>query len=682
MIDITYTGYNAPFDVAVVGGGHAGIEAALACARTGFRTLLITQTIDSIGRMSCNPSIGGIAKGNIVREIDALGGEMAHLIDKTMIQFRLLNRSRGPAVQAPRSQADKLLYSRLARQTLEQTENLFTLQDTVVDLETVASNVPLPPGSSSSAQEGTIPGETRVDAEKAAGNAKFADGVPYRQKLTAVITERGRRVPVRAAILTTGTFLGGRIFIGAYDAPCGRLGEGGAYGLTAALNRLGFTTGRLKTGTPPRVLRGSIDFSQLELQLGDEDVIPFSFDNSSIDRPMVPCHLVYTNAETHKIIRENIGLSPLYSGKISGVGPRYCPSIEDKVMRFPERERHQLFIEPEGLETEEVYINGFSSSLPEEVQDRFLRTLPGFKNAVVARPGYAVEYDYVEPTQLYPTLETKLVAGLFNAGQINGTSGYEEAAGQGLVAGINAILYCKAHRELCGPLLPETTAGATGATGGTGAEGANFGATAGTTDMTSPVAAYIGNPDRLRDIPTYEPFVLDRSEAYIGVLIDDLVTLGTKEPYRMFTARAEYRLNLRHDTADERLTPKGFAVGLKTQAQLDKVNEKVQARDEILKLLHKKPDAENPGYREEYWNAAKIDFKYEHYIEKQDKRVEKMRRMENARIPADFDYGAIPGLSAESRMKLEKIRPVTLGQASRISGIRTSDVMLLMVYLR
>lgn len=656
MIDVTYTGYHDSFDVAVVGGGHAGIEASLACARMGLKTILITQTIDSIGRMSCNPSIGGIAKGNIVREIDALGGEMAKLIDKSMIQFRLLNRSRGPAVQAPRSQADKLLYSRLARQTLEQTDNLYTLQDTVVDLETVLSSDPLPKGAGSQAEEGSIPGEHRVDCEKVSVNA---EGAAMRQKLTAVITERGRRVPVRAAILTTGTFLGGRIFIGAYDAPCGRLGEAGAFGLTAALNRIGFTTGRLKTGTPPRVLRHTIDFSTLELQPGDDDVIPFSFDDETVDRPMVPCHLVYTNEETHKIIRENIGLSPLYSGKISGVGPRYCPSIEDKVMRFKERERHQLFIEPEGLETEEVYLNGFSSSLPEEVQDRFLRTLPGFAHAVVARPGYAVEYDYVEPTQLYPSLETKLVAGLFNAGQINGTSGYEEAAGQGLVAGINAGLYCRANIEACGPRM--TAENAAGGEGG---------------------KSYSCSADRIHDIPRYEPLILGRSEAYIGVLIDDLVTLGTKEPYRMFTARAEYRLNLRHDTADERLIEKGFAVGLKTQAQLDKVREKVAARDEILALLRKKPHAENPGYKEAYWNAAQIDYKYEHYIEKQDKRVEKMKKMENAHIPENFDYGAIPGLSAESRLKLEKIRPVTLGQASRISGIRTSDVMLLMVYLR
>ena len=513
MIDITYRGYNQAFDVAVVGGGHAGIEACLACARMGLKTLLITQSIDAIGRMSCNPSIGGIAKGNIVREIDALGGEMAKLIDNSMIQFRLLNKSRGPAVQAPRSQADKLLYSRLARQILEQQENLYTLQDTVVDLETVESSTELPEGSGTKAEVGTIPGECRQNPEKIS---------KMRQKLSAVITERGRRIPVRAAILTTGTFLGGKIFIGKYDAPHGRLGEQAAFGLTEALNRIGFTTGRLKTGTPPRILKHSIDFTNLELQLGDDEVLPFSFDNSEINRPMVPCHLVYTNEETHKIIRENIGLSPLYSGKISGVGPRYCPSIEDKVMRFQERERHQLFIEPEGLETEEMYINGFSSSLPEEVQDRFMRTLEGFKNAIVSRPGYAVEYDYVEPTQLFPSLETKLVAGLFNAGQINGTSGYEEAAGQGLIAGINAGLYSKRHIEECGPITY---------------------AEEGTDDL-----SYSCHKDKLHIIPEYEPLVLSRSEAYIGVLIDDLVTLGTKEPYRMFTARAEYRLNLRPGT--------------------------------------------------------------------------------------------------------------------------------------
>lgn len=639
MIDITYSGFNDSFDVAVVGGGHAGIEASLSCARMGLKTLLITQSIDAIGRMSCNPSIGGIAKGNIVREIDALGGEMAKLIDKSMIQFRMLNKSRGPAVQAPRSQADKLLYSRLARQTLEQTDNLYTLQDTIVDLETVDSDLPLPANSSTTAEVGTIPGESRQNPETLH---------TQRQKLVAVITERGRRIPVRSAVLTTGTFLGGKIFIGKYDAPCGRLGESAAFGLTEALNRIGFTTGRLKTGTPPRILKHSIDFTNLEEQLGDEEVIPFSFDNKTIDRPMVPCHLVYTNEETHKIIRENIGLSPLYSGKISGVGPRYCPSIEDKVMRFAERERHQLFIEPEGLETEEMYINGFSSSLPEEVQDRFMRTLEGFKNAVVSRPGYAVEYDYVEPTQLFPSLETKLVAGLFNAGQINGTSGYEEAAGQGLIAGINAGLYAKANKAECGELTQ----------------------------------GFACHKDKLHHIAEYEPLILSRSEAYIGVLIDDLVTLGTKEPYRMFTARAEYRLNLRHDTADERLYNYGYKVGLKTDAQMERLNTKIDARNEILSLLHKKFTTENPGFPEEYWNAAQIDYKYEHYIEKQDKRVNKMRRMENAKIPYNFDYSKIPGLSAESRLKLEKVRPITLGQASRISGIRTSDVMLLMVYLR
>ena len=457
-----------------------------------------------------------------------------------------------------------------------------------------------------------------------------------RRRLTALITERGRRIGVKCAVLTTGTFLGGKIFIGEFDAPNGRLGEGGAYGLTESLQKIGFKTGRLKTGTPPRILKSSIDFSVLEEQWGDDEIVPFSFDTEKIDRPMVPCHLVYTNEETHKIIRENIGRSPLYSGKISGVGPRYCPSIEDKVMRFAERERHQLFVEPEGLATEEMYLNGFSSSLPEEVQDRFLRTLPGFANAVVSRPGYAVEYDYVEPTQLYPSLETKLVSGLFDAGQINGTSGYEEAAGQGLVAGINAGLLARAK------LAQNSDSNCT----------------------------------------TYEPLVLSRSEAYIGVLIDDLVTLGTKEPYRMFTARAEHRLQLRHDTCDERLTEKGWKVGLKTDAQLAKVQNKIAVKNEILDLLVKNKKFDENAYDAKILESAKIDFKYLHYIEKQEKRVEKMQRMENYRIPENFDYDKIAGLSTESRQKLEKIRPVTLGQASRISGIRQSDVMLLMVYLR
>lgn len=680
------SGFYDFYDVAVVGAGHAGVEAALACARMGLKTVVVTQTPDAIGRMSCNPSIGGIAKGNIVREIDALGGEMAKLIDKSMIQFRMLNKSRGPAVQAPRSQADKITYSQTARKTLETTPNLCTLMDTVIDILTVESETPLPPDSDSSAEVGTIPGETRVKQKSS-----------MRQKVTGIVTERGRIIPCRSVVLTTGTFLGGRIFIGEYDAPCGRIGEPAAYGLTASLHKLGFTTGRLKTGTPPRILRRTVDFSKLELQDGDAEVIPFSFETEKVDRPMTPCHIVYTNEETHKIIRENIGRSPLYSGKISGIGPRYCPSIEDKVMRFADRERHQIFVEPEGLETDEIYLNGLSSSLPECVQDAFMRTMTGFENAVQSRPGYAVEYDYVEPTQLYPSLETKRVSGLFDAGQINGTSGYEEAAGQGLIAGINAGYYARAHKDFCGPLcsLPHDLNGvaASQEPGAfcpkavmNAAEEKRF------YEISESVNIRLNKVEEdyqkaagysnFRKIPEWKPLVLGRDEAYIGVLIDDLVTLGTKEPYRMFTARAEYRLKLRHDTADQRLTKYAFDAGLKSKAQLDAVNAKYAQLDEIVAQLLKKPHMENPGYPEKVWEDAKVQFKYKYYIEKQDKRIEKMHKMENVRIPVDFDYGAIPSLSAESRNKLEKVRPLTLGQAERISGIRNSDIMLLMVYLR
>jgi tRNA uridine 5-carboxymethylaminomethyl modification enzyme len=694
------SGFYDFFDVAVVGAGHAGTEAALATARMGLKTVLITQSPDAIARMSCNPSIGGIAKGNIVREIDALGGEMAKLIDHSMIQFRMLNKSRGPAVQAPRSQADKITYSQLARLTVEQQPNLYTLMDTVIDILTVASSTPLPPDSDSSAEKGTIPGEKRSEFGSNISESSYTSEAArsgMRQKVTGIVTERGRIISVRSVVLTTGTFLGGRIFIGEYDAPCGRVGEPAAYGLTASLHRLGFTTGRLKTGTPPRILKKTVDWSQLEEQPGDEEVIPFSFETEKVERPMVNCHMVYTNEETHKIIRENIGRSPLYSGKISGIGPRYCPSIEDKVMRFKERDRHQIFVEPEGLLTDEIYLNGLSSSLPESVQDAFLHTMKGFEHAVQSRPGYAVEYDYVEPTQLYPSLETKRVAGLFDAGQINGTSGYEEAAGQGMIAGMNAGLYAREHIKLCGPLakLPNTINGVPASmekgafapkNNMSSAELQQFAEISQreTKELNDYIATVQKNSgfSAFEKIPQYEPVIIGRDEGYIGVLIDDLVTLGTKEPYRMFTARAEYRLKLRHDTADRRLAKYALRTGLKTQAQYDKIEEKYAKLAEIESYILKNPEAENPGYDEKDWNEAKIEAKYKYYIEKQDKRVEKLHKMENTHIPADFDYGSIPSLSAESRLKLEKIRPVTLGQANRISGIRNSDIMLLMVYLK
>ncbi|MBR7064451.1 MAG: tRNA uridine-5-carboxymethylaminomethyl(34) synthesis enzyme MnmG, partial [Treponema sp.] len=546
------SGFYDSYDVVVVGAGHAGIEASLACARMGLKTLVVTQAIEAIGRMSCNPSIGGIAKGNIVYEIDALGGEMGRLTDSALIQFRLLNQSRGPAVRAPRAQADKIVYSANARKVLEDTENLFTLMDTVTDLLVTETNV-------------------------------------ERKKIIGIATERGRIVPCRAVVLTIGTFLGGRIFIGEYDAPCGRIGESAAIGLTSSLKKLGFKTGRLKTGTPPRILRHTVDFSALEIQHGDEKIIPFSFDTLSIEREQVPCHIVFTNTETHELIRKNISRSPLYSGKIQGVGPRYCPSIEDKVMRFAERERHQIFVEPEGCSTDEIYLNGFSSSLPESVQDAFMRTLPGFENAVQSRPGYAVEYDYVDPTQLFPSLETKLVAGLFHAGQINGTSGYEEAAGQGIVAGINAGYYARSHKSLFNNLLTKEKLQEI-----IFSTGHNFTDVLKIENSLSDELKKLWN--NFEKIPEWTPLVLGRDEAYIDVLIDDLVTLGTKEPYRMFTARAEYRLKLRYDTADRRLAKYAYDAGLKTKEQFERINQKYALQDEALQKLLLNPEAENTNF--------------------------------------------------------------------------------------
>lgn len=632
------------FDLCVVGGGHAGLEASVASAKAGLKTLLITQSIDAIARMSCNPSIGGIAKGNIVHEIDALGGVMGRLIDKALIQYKMLNKSRGPAVQAPRAQADKALYSQLARALVEDTPNLYTLMDTVTEVLTVLSSSPLPPSSTSLA-EGKIPGEYTGHLQD--------DNKRMRRKVVGIKTERGRVIPCRAVVLTTGTFLGGKIFIGDYDAPCGRLGEQAAIGLTSSLQSLGFSTGRLKTGTPARILKKSINFDLLTINPGDKDIIPFSFSDKVVERPIVPCYIAYTNERTHEIIRKNIGRSPLYSGKISGIGPRYCPSIEDKVMRFSNRTRHQIFIEPEGLTTSEIYLNGLSSSLPESVQLEFIRTMAGFEAAVASRPGYAVEYDYIEPTQLYPSLETKRVAGLFNAGQINGTSGYEEAAGQGLIAGINASKYAKEHKILCEGFKENK-------------EKTGF--------LCESVRENI-------TIPSYTPLILGRNEAYIGVLIDDLVTLGTTEPYRMFTARAEYRLKLRYDTADIRLIKYAKEAGLKSSGEVQEVLEKYERLKEIEEELEKDPSYSSSDIDTRLLETARINLKYRNYIEKQDKRIVKMHKMENLRIPPSFNYSSL-SLSSESRAKLEKVRPLTLGQASRISGIRNSDLMLLMVYLK
>lgn len=614
------------FDAVVIGGGHAGIEASLSLARLGFKTLMITQNLDTIGKLSCNPAIGGLAKGNLVREIDALGGEMGKIIDKTMIQFRILNRSRGPAVQAPRAQADRTAYQTLAKETLEKQENLTLYQDTVIDFI--------------------------LNEEK--------------NKIEGVLTERGKRVLCQVVVLTTGTFLAGKVFVGEYESSQGRMAEPSAFGLDKTLRELGFEVGRLKTGTPCRVARDSLDFSKLEAQWGDEEMASFSFSEKDLDRPNLQCYITYTNAQTHEIIKDNLHRSPLYSGKIIGNGPRYCPSIEDKVVKFPDRERHQVFIEPEGTRTGEMYLNGISSSLPEEVQEAFIHTIPGLEKAQIMRIGYAVEYDFINPNQLYPSLETKKIDSLFVAGQTNGTSGYEEAAAQGLMAGINAA----------------------------------------------------------RKLQEKDPVVLSRSEAYIGVMIDDLVTKGTEDPYRMFTSRAEHRLHLRHDTSDRRLLRKGYEIGLISSEKLAFFEEKMQkieglkeslknrrfkqvdtdslSEDSRLRSHHAKtfyqalkdPEVSLEDLLEvdssilkealsnEILSQVELDIKYEGYAARQEEIIRSHEKLESLKIPPHLDYKDIFGISSEAREKFSSIRPFTVGQASRIAGIRSSDIAILIVSLK
>ena len=618
--------YQQEFDVIVVGGGHAGTEAALASARMGQSTLLLTHNVETLGQMSCNPAIGGIGKGHLVKEIDALGGLMAQAIDKSGIQFRILNASKGPAVRATRAQADRVLYKQAVRQALESTENLKIFQQAVDDL------------------------------------------IVENEIVTGVITQMGLKFKAKAVVLTVGTFLGGRIHIGLSNYEGGRAGDPPANALSKRLRDLPFNVKRLKTGTPPRIDGKTIDYSQLQAQPGDDPVPVFSFLGKKEDHPaQVSCYITYTSEKTHDIIRSGLDRSPMYSGVIEGVGPRYCPSIEDKVVRFADKSTHQLFIEPEGLNTYEVYPNGISTSLPFDVQLDFVRSIKGFENAHIMRPGYAIEYDYFDPQDLLPSLETRFIQGLFFAGQINGTTGYEEAAAQGLIAGMNAAL-------------------------------------------------------KLQGKDSWTP---GRDEAYIGVLVDDLITQGTQEPYRMFTSRAEYRLILREDNADLRLTEKGRELGLVdddrwaqfeskrnaivaeqqrlheefvrpekiSKADQERVLGKPLNREARLIELLRRPDvsykslmslssAHGTDIDPLVAEQGEIQAKYSGYIERQQDEIERAQRNDEKVIPLNFDYSAISGLSAEVQEKLMKIKPTTIGQASRIQGVTPAAISLLLVFIK